>query len=114
MMALWRSVVGKLWLTILLLVAFVLFILTVLLLSFFEKYYLEKTGEQLTQQAVKVARVVAEHDEQFARSIAWTMVDDVSKLMIIIDDRHFGIEFPARHFKRDLSHFSKRCRNSCR
>lgn len=89
MMALWRSVVGKLWLTILLLVAFVLFILTVLLLSFFEKYYLEKTGEQLTQQAVKVARVVAEHDEQFARSIAWTMVDDVSKLMIIIDDRHY-------------------------
>ncbi|SFA41304.1 two-component system, OmpR family, sensor histidine kinase ResE [Anoxybacillus pushchinoensis] len=89
MMALWRSVVGKLWMTILLLVAFVLFILTVLLLSFFEKYYLEKTGEQLTQQAVKVARVVAEHDEQFARSIAWTMVDDVSKLMIIIDDRHY-------------------------
>lgn len=89
MMALWRSVVGKLWLTILLLVAFVLFILTVLLLSFFEKYYLEKTGEQLTQQAVKVARVVAEHDEQFARSIAWTMVDDVSRLMIIIDDRHY-------------------------
>ena len=89
MMALWRSVVGKLWLTILLLVAFVLFILTVLLLSFFEKYYLEKTGEQLTQQALKVARVVAEHDEQFARSIAWTMVDDVSKLMIIIDDRHY-------------------------
>lgn len=35
MMALWRSVVGKLWLTILLLVAFVLFILTVLLLGFF-------------------------------------------------------------------------------
>jgi two-component system sensor histidine kinase ResE len=89
MMALWRSVVGKLWLTILLLVAFILFILTVLLLSFFEKYYLEKTGEQLTQQAVKVAHVVAEHDEQFARSIAWTMVDDVSKLMIIIDDRHY-------------------------
>ncbi|WP_281380790.1 ATP-binding protein [Anoxybacillus tengchongensis] len=89
MMALWRSVVGKLWLTILLLVAFVLFILTVLLLGFFEKYYLEKTGDQLTQQAVKVARVVAEHDEQFARSIAWTMVDDVSKLMIIIDDRHY-------------------------
>lgn len=88
-MALWRSVVGKLWLTILLLVAFVLFILTVLLLSFFEKYYFEKTGEQLTQQAVKVARVVAEHDEQFARSIAWTMVDDVSRLMIIIDDRHY-------------------------
>ncbi len=89
MMALWRSVVGKLWLTILLLVAFVLFILTVLLLGFFEKYYLEKTGDQLTQQAVKVARVVAEHDEQFARSIAWTMVDDVSKLMIIVDDRHY-------------------------
>lgn len=89
MMALWRSVVGKLWLTILLLVAFVLFILTVLLLGFFEKYYLEKTGDQLTQQAMKVARVVAEHDEQFARSIAWTMVDDVSRLMIIIDDRHY-------------------------
>ncbi|ACJ33416.1 ATP-binding protein [Anoxybacillus flavithermus] len=89
MMALWRSVVGKLWLTILLLVAFVLFILTVLLLGFFEKYYLEKTGDQLTQQAMKVARVVAEHDEQFARSIAWSMVDDVSKLMIIIDDRHY-------------------------
>ncbi|WP_163149752.1 ATP-binding protein [Anoxybacillus sp. MB8] len=89
MMALWRSVVGKLWLTILLLVAFVLFILTVLLLGFFEKYYLEKTSDQLTQQATKVARVVAEHDEQFARSIAWTMVDDVSKLMIIIDDHHY-------------------------
>ncbi|GMB07812.1 sensor histidine kinase ResE [Thermolongibacillus altinsuensis] len=89
MMFLWRSVVGKLWLTILLLVAFVLFILTILLLGFFENYYLEKAEQELTQQAIKVARVVEDHDEQLARSIAWTMVDDVSKVMIVENERHY-------------------------
>lgn len=38
----WRSVVFKLWFTIILMVAFVLFILTVLLLEFFENYYVEE------------------------------------------------------------------------
>jgi two-component system sensor histidine kinase ResE len=89
-MFLWRSVVGKLWLTILLLVAFVLFILTVLLLSFFEKYYLEKAEQELTQLATRVAHVVEERDDQqLARSIVWSMVDDVSKAMIVANERHY-------------------------
>ncbi len=41
-MKFWKSVVGKLWFTILSLVLIVLFILTVLLLEFIENYHVEE------------------------------------------------------------------------
>jgi len=90
MMGLWRSVVGKLWVTILLLVSFVLFILTILLLEFFENYHVEEAEKGLTRLATKMSEVMEEHsDQELGRSIAWTLVEDRSKAVIIIDDEHF-------------------------
>lgn len=89
-MWLFRSVVGKLWFTILLLVSCVLFVLTVLLLKFFENYYVQEAEKELTQLATKVSEVMRDYeDEKLARSIAWTLVDHTSKAVIITDSSHY-------------------------
>lgn len=89
-MKLWRSVVGKLWITILLLVSFVLSILTFMLLEFFEQYYVEKAEEELSQVAIKIANVMESHDDQaLARSIAWEIVDSSTKVLIAQDNEHY-------------------------
>jgi two-component system, OmpR family, sensor histidine kinase ResE len=90
MMFFWRSVVGKLWFTILLLVSFVLFILTILLLEFFENYHVHEAEKGLTQLATKISEVMEEHeDQELGRSIAWRLVDNVSKAVIIADEEHY-------------------------
>ncbi|MBA2873286.1 two-component system sensor histidine kinase ResE [Anoxybacillus caldiproteolyticus] len=102
MMWFWRSVVGKLWFTILLLVSFVLFILTILLLKFFENYHVQEAEKELTQLATKVSEVMHEHtDEELGRSIAWTLVGDMSKAVIIADQVHYWYS-PANTRLRDL------------
>ncbi|MFB5661609.1 ATP-binding protein [Alteribacillus sp. HJP-4] len=59
---LWRSVVGKLWFTILLLVSVVLLILTVLLLQFFERFHITQAEEQLTNHANVIVSVLEENE----------------------------------------------------
>lgn len=79
----WRSVVGKLWFTILLLVSFVLFILTVLLLEFFENYHIFQAEKDLMQSAKKVSSIVKEYDDRaLALSIAEQVVDPSSRIVI--------------------------------
>ncbi|MBM7584396.1 two-component system sensor histidine kinase ResE [Bacillus pakistanensis] len=74
-MRLWRSVVGKLWMTILLLVSFVLFILTILLLEFFQNYHVDEVKDELEKTATKIATVMEGHEDinlglEIAREIA--------------------------------------------
>jgi two-component system, OmpR family, sensor histidine kinase ResE len=92
-MMFWRSVVGKLWITILLLVSFVLFILTVMLMEFFENYHINETRKGMTNTAEKIARVMEDHpgqEEQLGLEIAWEMVDDDSRVTVIKDkDTYF-------------------------
>ncbi|AIE60590.1 ATP-binding protein [Bacillus methanolicus] len=86
-----RSVVGKLWITIILLVSFVLFILTVMLLGFFENYHIEETEKGLTKTANRISRVLEEHaPEEFDLSleISWEMIDEVTKAVVIRDKDH--------------------------
>ena len=52
------SIVGKLWVTILLLVSFVLFIFTVFMLEFLEKYHYEQSEESIRQTAAAIAGIV--------------------------------------------------------
>ncbi|WP_183251343.1 ATP-binding protein [Anoxybacteroides tepidamans] len=86
----WRSVVGKLWFTILLLVSCVLFVLTMLLLKFFETYHVQEAEKELTQLAVKVSEVMEEHeDEALARSIASSLVGHTSRAIIMVDKTHY-------------------------
>ncbi|NUK31194.1 HAMP domain-containing protein [Parageobacillus sp. VR-IP] len=101
-MWLFRSVVGKLWFTILLLVSCVLFILTILLLKFFENYYVQEAEKELTRLATKVSEVMHDYeDEKLARSIAWTLVGNMSKAVIIVDSSHYWYS-PTNDELRDL------------
>jgi two-component system sensor histidine kinase ResE len=89
-MMFWRSVVGKLWFTILLLVSFVLCILTFLLLQFVENYYVTEAEKDLTQLATRIADIMEEHqDKKLARSITWELIDDVTKVIIVEDSDHY-------------------------
>jgi two-component system sensor histidine kinase ResE len=80
----WKSVVGKLWFTIILLVSFVLLILTILLLQFFENFHVNQAERDLTQLATKISKIIRENeDEQFAHSIAWGIIEPSSTALIV-------------------------------
>lgn len=111
-MMFWRSVVGKLWVTILLLVSFVLFILTVMLLEFFENYHINETRNGLTNTAEKIAGVLEDHsgeEQALGLEIAWEMVDDDSRVAVVKDeDTYFyspgdenTVEVPIAYFLND-------------
>jgi two-component system, OmpR family, sensor histidine kinase ResE len=86
-MRLWRSVVGKLWVTILLLVSFVLFILTILLLEFFQNYHVDEVEKELTNTAEKVARVVENHkDLALGMELGKEIIDDPVNILIVLED----------------------------
>ncbi|KGP70923.1 ATP-binding protein [Pontibacillus yanchengensis] len=89
----WRSVVGKLWFTILLLVSFVLFILTVLLLEFFESYHVFQAEQRLMQNAKKVSSIVEEYedDRELTLSIVEKIVDPSSRIVIAFDEQDYWI-----------------------
>ncbi|MEI4768427.1 ATP-binding protein [Psychrobacillus sp. FJAT-51614] len=59
----WNSVVGKLWGTILLLVLFVLFIVTVLMLEFLTDFHSEQAEESLRQEATTIGKIVEEYQQ---------------------------------------------------
>jgi two-component system, OmpR family, sensor histidine kinase ResE len=86
-MRLWRSVVGKLWVTILLLVSFVLFILTILLLEFFQNYHVDEVKKELTNTAEKVARVVENHrDLELGMELGKEIIDEPVNILIVLDN----------------------------
>lgn len=58
----WRSVVGKLAITILLLVSFVLLILTFFLLEFFESFHIQEAEKRLEQTAKQVTLMLDERE----------------------------------------------------
>lgn len=79
----WNSVVGKLWLTILLLVSFVLFIATVLQLEFLENYHSEQIRESLNQEAETIAQLFREHEgESMAFEVIPNILDEDTNVMV--------------------------------
>lgn len=96
-MKFWKSVVGKLWITILFLVSFVLFILTILLLEFIENYHVEEAENELTQLANKVADILENHEDQSqARSIAWELADELTSIAIVENENEYWY-FPGKN-----------------
>lgn len=81
---LWRSVVGKLWITILLLVSFVLGFVMLLLHQFFQTYY-DKTSEtRLTHFATQISQMIDEGmDEKTIENIAYQFVDPLSQIVVV-------------------------------
>lgn len=97
----WRSVVGKLWGTILLLVSVVLFILTVLLLQFFENLIVDNAKVQLSQLAGSLVQVIEEEDrfENSEETIS-ALVDAHSSNIIILGET---IQFSHASNQTELS-----------
>ncbi|MDM5187768.1 ATP-binding protein [Bacillus sp. DX4.1] len=84
---LWRSVVGKLWMTILLLVSFVLGFVAILLSQFFENYYVEMSETRLTKVATSVSELIEEGaDEKTIENIAYKFTDPLSRIIVVKDD----------------------------
>ena len=79
----WRSVVGKLWFTILFLVCFVLFILTILLLKFFENYHVIEAEKALLQTASKVSEVVDQYNDRDLVLSTTNLVKDPTSRVVI-------------------------------
>lgn len=80
----WRSVVGKLWATILLLVSFVLFILTVLLLEFFENFQINEVENELTKNGNRIVEILHQHaDTSEALEIASQMIGEETNMLVI-------------------------------
>lgn len=104
-MRLIRSVVGKLWFTILLLVSVVLFILTVMLLEYFNNYSIRVTKANLTNTAKTIAKVLEENEKdhfQLGLHVSWEIIDKNTKVVIVKDDQHIYYS-PNTDEKRKLT-----------
>ena len=85
----WRSVVGKLAITILLLVCFVLFILTILLLEFFENFHIQEAEKEMLETATKVSEIVEQHEDRpLIEQMATYIKDPASRVVIMYDEHH--------------------------
>lgn len=83
----WRSVVGKLAITIVLLVCFVLFILTILLLEFFESFHIQEAEKEMMETATKVSEIVEQHeDKSLITQMAQYIKDPASRVVIVYDE----------------------------
>lgn len=90
-MMFWRSVVGKLWVTILLLVSVVLLILTILLLQYFERFHTDRAEDELMSHASLIGSVIEEDETQdrvlsIANTISLTYG---AQAVIILDEEDY-------------------------
>ncbi|WP_226034647.1 ATP-binding protein [Aquibacillus saliphilus] len=85
-----RSVVGKLWITIILLVSVVLMILTFLLLGFFENFHVNEAEKDLMQTAAKVSVMIEQYDDrELVLETAERVKDPISRIAIVFDNEDF-------------------------
>lgn len=94
-----RSVVGKLWITIILLVSFVLFILTVMLLEFFENYHVNEVKANLEKTATRISYFLQEHEESIGLEISWELLDDVTEAMVVFSEDEY---YPSPNMQQTL------------
>lgn len=103
----WKSVVGKLWFTIILLFTFVLFILTVLLLEFFHNQSLDQARNSLFQTAKQVKTIFEAHpEEEETMKIVWDTMDPKVDAVVILDNGHIYSSLPNVN-KQQVAHLFK-------
>lgn len=104
----WKSVVGKLWATILMLVIFVLFILSILLMQFYRNYVVDEVTKNLKNTASKFAVMLEAHgDTKYGLEVAWELLNDETKVIVITDDDHVYYSPNQKEEKLTLSYFMK-------
>ena len=90
----WHSIVGKLWATILLLVSFVLFIVTLLLLEFLDNFHTKQAEDSLRREATTIGKIVIDHDSESAmRLIIRDILDDETNALIIDSEKNVKYAF---------------------
>lgn len=90
-MKFWRSVVGKLWFTIILLFSLVLFILSVLLIQYFGNYHMNETEKSLYKTAVQMSHFLEEQEEEIGVEISWELLDETTEAVIIKNEHEYFI-----------------------
>ncbi|TVP82819.1 MAG: HAMP domain-containing protein [Alkalicoccus sp.] len=86
-MMFWRSVVGKLWFTILLLVSVVLLVLTVLLMEYFERFHTEQAeGELLNHANLIVTFLENESTEDAAVNVSQIISESYAARALVIGE----------------------------
>lgn len=88
-MMFWRSVVVKLWFTILLLVSFILFIVSIMIMEFLQNYSSSQNEENLVNNAEKVAEIVEKYDLPTALDFSWELIDDVTNATIVLSPEEY-------------------------
>ncbi|WP_080874339.1 ATP-binding protein [Oceanobacillus timonensis] len=79
----WKSVVGKLSLTILLLVSFVLCVLMFFLMQFFETYHIQEAENDMTQMSEKISSLVdSDYDSEFIEDATEMLKDPSSRVVV--------------------------------
>ncbi len=99
MSKLWNSVVGKLWATILLLVSFVLFIVTALLLEFFNNYHTTQAEDSLRREAATIGKIASssKFDEMFTPFME-EILNDETNAIILSDKREILYAYPDAQY----------------
>ena len=82
----WNSIVGKLWATILLLVSFVLFIVTALLLEFFDNFHTKQAEETLVREATTIGSIITDHESESAMKLVVNDILNNGTNAIVIDE----------------------------
>lgn len=94
MTRIWSSIVGKLWVTILLLVSFVLFVFTVLMLEFLENYHIEQAKTSLEQTASTIASVVENYElEQLTDDLIQDLLNEDTNAFVVTKDKEVSSSF---------------------
>ena len=90
----WNSIVGKLWATILLLVSFVLFIVTVLLLEFLENFHTQQAEDTLRREATTIGKIIEDHEGGPSMEvIIYDILDEETNAMIVGSNREVTDSF---------------------
>jgi len=106
----WRSVVGKLAVTILLLVSFVLFVLTILLLEFFETFHIAEAEKAMMQTANKVSIMYEQyHHKALIEETVERVKDPDSRVAVVLKDKTvwFSKSQDKKLSKMDFGWFSR-------
>lgn len=97
----WRSIISKLWATIIALVTIVLLFLTVLLLQFFENSNIRQTQQQLVRIAEKSAAILEEGEGgAAARSSIYDIADVYSAGSAVVTENEFSLSPVANDLPR--------------
>lgn len=108
-MMFWRSVVVKLWFTILLLVSFVLFIVSIMIMEFLQNYSADQNEKALRESAEKIAEIVETHELSSALEISWELINDVTSVTIVMNEKEYyvspgqedNVQLPVSYFFED-------------